>query len=240
MAARLRNRPTNQRPALSIIVPVLNEAPGIARTLQALAPLRRRGAEVIVVDGGSKDDTFTCAALHADHILTAARGRAAQMSAGAQAARADVLLFLHADTCLPADADTHIQRALAEDDHEWGRFDVRIEGTSPFLPAIAWLMNRRSCLTGIATGDQAMFVTRRAFIHVGGFPAQALMEDIALSRRLKTVSRPACLREPAITSGRRWDDNGALRTVVLMWWLRLAYFCGVSPARLARWYGRGQ
>lgn len=226
----------NQRPALSIIVPVLNEAAGVACALHALATLRRRGAEVIVVDGGSEDDTRARATPHADHILTAAPGRAAQMNAGAQAARADVLLFLHADTRLPADADTHIQRALAGSGYEWGRFDVRIAGTSRWLPVIAWLMNRRSAVTGIATGDQAMFTTRHAFDRVGGFPRQALMEDIALSRRLKRLSRPACLQARVTTSGRRWDGNGALRTVVLMWGLRLAYYGGVSPARLAHWY----
>ncbi|MGB7756124.1 MAG: TIGR04283 family arsenosugar biosynthesis glycosyltransferase [Salinisphaera sp.] len=227
-------------PALSIIVPVLNEASAIADALHSLADLRRRGAEVIVVDGGSRDDTLARAAPLADQALTSARGRAVQLNAGARAAGAEVLLFLHADTRLPADADTGIYRALADSAKEWGRFDVRIEGTSAWLPVIAWLMNRRSCLTGIATGDQAIFVTRRAFNRVGGFPQQALMEDIALSGRLKALSRPACLHERATTSGRRWDQNGALRTILLMWSLRLAYVGGVSPARLARWYGQAR
>lgn len=191
-----------------------------------------------MVDGGSSDETLALARAHVDHAFTAKRGRAAQMNAGARTARGGVLLFLHADTQLPKDADTNIHRALADGAHDWGRFGVRIEGTGALLPVVAWLMNRRSCLTGIATGDQAIFVARRVFDRVGGFPQQALMEDIALSRRLKAVSRPVCLHARVITSGRRWDRNGALRTIVLMWWLRLAYFCGVSSARLARWYGQ--
>ncbi len=228
----------SERPTLSIIVPVYNEAPGIARALQSLAVLRRRGAEVIVVDGGSEDETLTQALKHADQALVAARGRAAQMNAGARVAGGGVLLFLHADTRLPRKADERVRRALANGAHCWGRFDVRVEGRAFLLPVVAWLMNRRSRLTGIATGDQAIFVTRRAFERVGGFPQQELMEDVALARRLKRLSRPACLRAAVTTSGRRWQQNGVLRTIVLMWWLRLAYYCGVSPARLARWYGK--
>lgn len=234
-----RRRPMSGHPTLSIIVPVVNEAPGIAHALQSLAGLGRRGAEIIVVDGASDDDTLARARPHTDRTLTAVRGRAAQMNAGAQVASGGVLLFLHADTHLPRKADGHIHRALADSGaHCWGRFDVRIDGTAAFLPMIAWLMNRRSRLTGIATGDQAIFVTRHAFDRAGGFPHQALMEDIALARRLKRLSRPACLRPAVTTSGRRWQQNGVLRIIVLMWWLRLAYACSVSPNRLARWYGR--
>lgn len=227
----------NDSPALSIIVPMFNEGPTIADTLLPLADLRFRGAEVIVVDGGSCDDTLARAAPLADRALKSTRGRAKQMNDGARVAGADVLLFVHADTRLPLNADRQIHRALSDGRHVWGRFEVRIEGTSAWLPVIAWAMNRRSYLTGIVTGDQAIFVTRYAFDRVGCFPPQALMEDITLSRRLKTLSSPACLRQRVTTAGRRWDENGALRTILLMWGLRLAYFCGVSPARLARWYG---
>ena len=223
-------------PGLSIIVPVYREAGIIAASLRALAPLRRRGAEVIVVDGGSDDDTMAQARPHADQVLVAERGRAAQMNAGARAARGRILLFLHADTELPAGADAEIARGLVDSGRDWGRFDVRIDGSAAALPVIAVLMNRRSRLTGIATGDQALFVARAAFERIGGFPEQALMEDIAICRRLKRLSRPVCLRARVVTSGRRWTRQGVVRTVVLMWALRAAYASGVSPARLAQWY----
>jgi rSAM/selenodomain-associated transferase 2 len=216
---------------LSVIVPALNEADGIARTLEALAPLRMRGHEVIVVDGGSTDATRALAAPLCDGLIEAPRGRARQMNAGAAAAAGDALLFLHADTLLPADADALVLAALR--DSQWGRFDVRIEGRSPLLGVIAFFMNLRSRLTGIATGDQAIFVRRAAF---DGFPAQPLMEDIAFSTRMAGRSAPACLRQRVVTSGRRWEARGILRTVLLMWRLRLAYFLGASPDRLARRY----
>lgn len=222
---------------VSIIIPVLNEAAVIEATLKRLVPLRARKVEVIVADGGSTDATLALARDHADVAIVAPRGRATQMSAGAAAATGDVLLFLHADTRLPADADHLILAALAAGRRSWGRFDVTIAGRSRLLPLIAALMNLRSRLTGVATGDQAMFMTRAAFDNVGGFPPIALMEDIAMSRRLKRISAPACLDERVTTSGRRWDERGALRTIVLMWHLRLAYFLGAKPETLARRYG---
>jgi rSAM/selenodomain-associated transferase 2 len=193
--------------------------------------LRSRRHEVIVVDGGSEDGTREQAAALADQVITAPRGRASQMNAGAAAARGAALLFLHADTLLPDDADALVLAALRQ--AEWGRFDVRIEGRSPLLSAVAFFMNLRSRLTGIATGDQAIFVRRAAF---GGFPDQPLMEDIAFSTRMRRRSAPACLRERVVTSGRRWESRGVLRTIILMWRLRLAYFLGASPERLARRY----
>jgi len=222
---------------LSIIMPVLDEAEGIVAALQALAPLRRQGAEVIVVDGGSRDGTIALARAHADQVISGPRGRAAQMNAGATLARHDALLFLHADTRLPDGADRLIAEGLAQSGRAWGRFDVAIEGASPLLSMIALTMNLRSRLTGIATGDQAMFMTRKAFGTVGGFPDIPLMEDIALSRALKRLSRPLCLAPKATTSGRRWERHGILRTILLMWRLRLAYFLGAPPHRLARRYG---
>ncbi len=222
--------------SLSIVVPVLNEAAGIEATLRALAPLRERGVEVIVVDGGSRDDTVALARPLADHIVDGPRGRARQMNAGAAVASAPQLLFLHADTRLPERADALVAAALAAQAQAWGRFDVIIEGRSAWLPVVATLMNLRSRWSGIATGDQAMFMTRDAFDAVGGFPEQPLMEDIELSIRLKRMVAPVCLHERVITSGRRWEQRGVWRTILLMWRLRLLYALGVSADRLAPWY----
>jgi len=221
---------------ISIIVPALNEAEGIDAVLMGLALLRNRGHELIVVDGGSSDDTAALARRAADRVVSAARGRSSQMNAGAALAQGEVLLFLHADTRLPEDADARILQGLADSGRAWGRFDVRIEGASVCLPVIALFMNLRSRATGIATGDQAIFVRREAFERTGGFPPLELMEDIALSHSLKRVSRPLCLADKAVTSGRRWERRGVLRTVLLMAWLRLAFFFGAAPASLARFY----
>ncbi len=247
-------------PTLSIIIPVLNEAQGITLALQALAPLRARGVQVIVVDGGSADDTVeqarqalqsyangtpdvvaqsgaaTPAGAASWQVISSPPGRAVQMNAGAHEASAATLLFLHADTFLPPAADTLVARALNRGTHHWGRFDVHINGQHGMLRVIAALMNRRSRRSGIATGDQAMFMTRAAFDKVGGFPAQPLMEDIEMSKRLLRVSRPACLRAQVVTSGRRWETRGVWRTVLLMWRLRWAYWRGASPERLAELY----
>ena len=223
---------------LSIVMPVQNEAAGIVATLEALAPLRARGAEVIVVDGGSTDATPDVARTLADCVLSAPRGRALQMNAGAATAGGDIILFLHADTRLPENADALLCDALANTHRVWGRFDVAFSGGA--LRLVAVTMNLRSRLTGIATGDQALFVTREAFARAGGFPAIVLMEDVALSARLKRVSPPACLRARVTTSPRRWRRQGTLRTVLLMWRLRLAFFLGADPKRLARAYGHGR
>jgi rSAM/selenodomain-associated transferase 2 len=225
---------------LSIIVPVLNEAAGIAAALQPLQELRAKGVELIVVDGGSADGSLELAAPLADRVLIAARGRACQMNAGAALATGRILAFLHADTRLPAAADHLIMNALcAESGPHWGRFDVCIEGRSAWLPLVAALMNLRSRLTGIATGDQAIFVRRESFDAAGGFPDIPLMEDIAISRRLRKRGAPACLPQKVVTSGRRWDRHGVWRTIRLMWWLRLRFFLGADPHRLANEYGYG-
>jgi rSAM/selenodomain-associated transferase 2 len=223
-------------PSLSIVMPVLDEAARLSVALTALAPLRERdGVELIVADGGSRDDSVARCAGRADRVIVAPRGRARQMNAGAAAARGEALLFLHADTALPPGAPAAVARALAH--HAWGRFDVRIDGRSALLPVVAALMNLRSRASAIATGDQAIFVRRAAFDAVGGFPDQPLMEDIEISRRLRRqCGRPACLRDKVATSGRRWDRDGAWRTIVLMWRLRWLYWRGVSPERLAAAY----
>lgn len=224
--------------SLSIIIPALNEAGHIAATLDALQALRRRSVEVIVVDGGSVDATVTLARPLADHVITAERGRARQMNAGAAAATGEILCFLHADTRLPENADGLIIGGLARARRSWGRFDVDIEGSHPMLKIIARMMNWRSRLTGIATGDQAIFVTRSLFEAAGRFPEIPLMEDIALSRRLKVYGRPLCIAHRLATSGRRWEQHGLWRTMLLMWRLRLAYWLGADPAKLAARYLR--
>lgn len=222
---------------LSIIIPTLNEAGVICALLEGLQPLRRQGHEIILVDGGSLDATVERARPHVDMLLASAPGRAHQMNAGARAAMGDVFWFVHADTGLDSIHAGVLLRALAgSPERDWGRFDVRIGGQARLLGVIAGLMNLRSRLSGIATGDQAVFVRREAFVEAGGFPDQPLMEDIELSRRLKRLSRPLCLHPPVITSGRRWEANGVVRTIVLMWALRLGYFIGLPPARLARLY----
>jgi rSAM/selenodomain-associated transferase 2 len=223
---------------LSIIVPCLNEAHGIAGTLVALAPLRTHGTEVIVVDGGSRDGTPERAAPFADLVISARRGRALQMNAGAARARGEILLFLHADTLLPEAADALIVEGLQRTRRGWGRFDVAIAGRHPLLRVVEQLMNLRSRLTGIATGDQAIFVTRSLFTAAGGYPEIALMEDVALSKRLKHFGPPLCLRHRLTTSGRRWEKRGVLRTILLMWRLRLAYWLGADPGKLAMRYDR--
>lgn len=243
--------PDSTEPAtrLSIILPVFNEAAGIQAMLQALAeacasaqvdpPAFPGGIERLVADGGSSDDTVTLCAGLAERVLAAPRGRARQMNAGAAVASGTVLLFLHADTRLPADGLRALASALAERPAAcWGRYDVRIEGRSRWLPVIAQMMNWRSAGTGICTGDQAIFVRRRAFEQVGGFPDQPLMEDIELSTRLRRLPQgwPVRLREHVLTSGRRWDSRGAWSTIRLMWCLRWRYWRGTPADELAEAY----
>jgi rSAM/selenodomain-associated transferase 2 len=221
---------------LSIIIPVLNEQESIGKSLAALQSLRRRGVEVIVVDGGSTDTTVALAQPLADLVLDAPVGRASQMNAGARRAQGEHFLFLHSDTALPDQAPAQISVALNEGKRIWGRFDVQFDSPLRILRLVAFMMNGRSRLTGIATGDQGMFVQRGAFEQVGGFPEIALMEDIALSRSLKRLSRPVCLHTRVTTSARRWEENGALRTILLMWRLRAAFFLHADPSRLAERY----
>jgi rSAM/selenodomain-associated transferase 2 len=228
-------RPAKGAPPLSIVIPVLDEAAGIEAALRPLQALRRRGVELVLVDGGSADGTLALAAGWVDACLAAPRGRASQMEAGARRARAGILLFLHADTILPAEADSHV-RAAIEGGAQWGRFDVRIAGRPAILRVVAALMNLRSRLTGIATGDQAIFVARAAFERIGGFPMQPLMEDLEITRRLGAIGHPACLRAKVTTSGRRWERRGAWSTILLMWRLRWRYWRGESPERLAEAY----
>ena len=217
-------------------MPALDEGAQIAATLAPLVALRGDQCELIVVDGGSRDDTLEIARPLVDHALRAPRGRALQMNAGAAAAAGEVILFLHADTRLPDGALESLRAALSGGPHVWGRFDVTLCGRHPLLAVISRMMNLRSRLTGVATGDQAIFVARHAFEAVGGFTRIPLMEDVAISKALRRLSPPACLRLKVRTSARRWESRGVWRTMVLMWRLRLAYFLGASPESLARRY----
>lgn len=221
---------------ISVVVPALNEAGGIAATLAPLRPLRARGHEVLVVDGGSEDGTPERAAPLADRVLRSAPGRARQQNAGARAARGGVLLFLHADTRLPEGADRAVLEGLARSGRGWGRFDVRLSGRHPALRVVEGMISLRSRLGGVATGDQAIFVRRDWFEAAGGFPEIPLMEDVALSRALLRRGRPLCLREAVVTSSRRWETRGIVRTILLMWRLRLEFWLGADPKRLARRY----
>jgi len=220
---------------LSIIVPALNEAACIRELLRQLQALRAQGHEVIVVDGGSCDETVALAQPLVDQLLPAPAGRALQMNIGAQAAGGRVLWFVHADTRVPETAAQVIIDSVAHA-ARWGRFDVRLSGDRLLFRLVERMMNWRSRFTGIATGDQGIFVTRELFERVGGFAALPLMEDIDLSRRLKREQRPLCLRDTLTSSSRRWEQKGIVRTIALMWVLRLAYFLGVPPARLAMHY----
>ncbi len=219
---------------ISVVMPVLNEAERIEETLLLLQPLRQHGGEVILVDGGSEDRTIATATPYVDQVIHSAAGRGLQMGAGADAAAGEILWFLHADTRIPKDAERMVESVLEQ--RLWGRFDVRLSGGHPLLRIVEWMMNRRSCWSGISTGDQGIFLRRTLFEQVGGIPQIALMEDIAFSRRLQDVAPPVCVNTHLVTSSRRWEQNGIVRTIVLMWWLRFSYWVGVSPERLARWY----
>ncbi len=221
---------------VSIVMPVLNEAEHISARLLALnALLHRRQTisyEIIVVDGSSDDNSAALARAHATRVISAPRGRALQMNAGAAAACGEVLLFLHADTILPEHALEYVESGV----NAWGWFNVRLSGQNFMFRIIERMMSLRSRLTQVATGDQAIFVARKLFDRVGGFPELSLMEDVALSKILRKQTKPLPIQQSVITSSRRWQQYGIIKTVFLMWWLRLLYFLGVSPSHLARLY----
>jgi rSAM/selenodomain-associated transferase 2 len=223
--------------SISIIVPTLNEAAILEHSLEPLQRLREQGHEVIIVDGGSGDHTPALASPYADQVISAGRGRALQMNRGARAANGSLLWFLHADTRIPMQAAEEIIKAIgAKGSYRWGRFDVRLSGDHWLLRLIARMMNLRSRLTGIATGDQGIFIQQGLFKSIGGYSEIPLMEDIDLSKRLKSLAAPYCSPECLVTSSRRWEANGIVRTILLMWYLRLGYFFGRSPERLAGIY----
>jgi len=220
---------------LSIIVPVLNEATQLPELFAHLLPFQRAGCEIIFADGGSTDSSAMLAEVAGFTVVKSARGRARQMNAGAVRANGNVLLFLHADTRLPEGTMQHIAQAL-KGPRSWGRFDVCITGRPFMLRVIGRLMNWRSRLSGIATGDQAIFIRRIVFERLRGFPDQPLMEDVEMCKQLLQFSRPACIAHCVFTSGRRWETHGVWRTILLMWRLRWAYWRGADAGDLARLY----
>jgi rSAM/selenodomain-associated transferase 2 len=219
---------------LSIILPVINEEETLPDVLARLQYLRQLGHEIIVVDGGSRDNSLMLAQQAADNVIVSQPGRAVQMNSGAELATGDVLLFLHADTVLPEGAEQILSEI--EGDTFWGRFDVRLSGERLIFRIIESMMNLRSRITSVATGDQAIFIKRSLFEKVGGYPEIALMEDIAISKQLRRVVKPVCVRNKVVTSSRRWEDRGIIKTIFLMWKLRLYYFFGMSPQKISRMY----
>lgn len=220
---------------ISIIIPVLNEEVTLSKISSHLQSIKNQGHEIVVVDGGSNDNTLTVAHEITDLVIICPPGRAMQMNNGAAVATGDVFLFLHADTFLP-DNIVQIISDLSEKENVWGRFDVRLSSHKTIYRIIERLINFRSCVTSIATGDQAIFIEKNLFNHIGGFPEIALMEDVEISRQLKKISAPVCVKYKVTTSSRRWETKGVVATVLMMWKLRLYYFFGVSPDKLNQLY----
>ncbi len=218
----------------SFIIPTFNEAAELPQLVSELQRIHALGHEVIIVDGGSQDMTVEVLVREGYHVIGNPPGRAKQMNSGACEAKNDVLVFLHADTRLPVDAFSKMMQACQH--NSWGRFDVAFTETGFLFKVIAAMMNFRSRITGVATGDQCIFVRKNIFEQVGRFPDISLMEDVALSKKLKKIASPACLDVCVITSARRWKQKGILRTIILMWYLRLAYFLGVAPNKLHQLY----
>jgi rSAM/selenodomain-associated transferase 2 len=222
---------------LSIIIPVLNEARRIPQLLEELKKLEHSNCEIIFVDGGSEDASVKIAEHAGFKVEKTTRGRARQMNTGAKRATGSVLLFLHADTQLPDNSDLLVKRIFSDNPSScWGYFRVRIDGYSKILHMVGFMMNLRSYLTNIVTGDQVIFVKKKDFLEIDGFPEQLLMEDIELSKKLRTLSRPSCINYHVITSGRRWELHGVWHTIFLMWRLRWDYWRGIPANQLAGKY----
>lgn len=221
---------------VSIIIPVFNEAQALVAHLPLLQELRAQGHEIVVVDGSGDTVSAASCAPWVDRWLLSAPGRARQMNAGAAAARGEILLFLHIDTRLPDGAMALLEEGFSTPATLWGRFDVSLSGQRWAFRVIEYMINLRSRVSGVATGDQAIFVGRSVFERIGGFPELPLMEDVAISKTLRRLGSPLCLRSKVTTSSRRWEAYGVRRTILLMWWLRLLYWLGVAPQTLHDMY----
>ena len=225
----------NKQLKLSVVIPALNESEQIEYCLNGLQLLRQQGHEIIVVDGGSNDNTVSLALPLCDRVIQSRKSRSIQMNSGAAEATGHCILFLHADTILPSDvADLFLQVQNIE--KKWGRFDIRLSGRDGLFRIIETCMNIRSRVTGIATGDQGVFVGKELFFDVNGFPEIALMEDIAMSKLLLKHSKPLCFRERVVSSSRRWEKNGIIKTILLMWMLRFLYFFNFDTNKLKKLY----
>ncbi len=220
---------------LSIIIPVLNESTQIESCLHELQLLRQHGHEVIVVDGGSHDNTISLATPLCDRVIQSKKSRAIQMNSGAAVATGHCFLFLHADTSLPSGTSDLFMK-IKNIENRWGRFDIKLSGDHFLFRIIEQCMNIRSRLTSIATGDQVIFVGKELFTEINGFPIVALMEDIAVSRLLLKRSKPICFKEKVLSSSRRWEQNGIIKTILKMWVLRVLYFFNFDTNRLAKLY----
>ncbi len=221
---------------ISVIIPTFNESKNITATLKQLQALRKNGHKVLLADGGSTDNTIALAAPFVDEIIISEKGRATQMNSAAVKTQSDVLWFLHADTLVPENSDTIICRHLENTRKVWGRFNIQLSGQNFLFRVIENMINLRSKLTGIATGDQGIFIQQDIFKKLNGFSEIPLMEDIEITKRLKKISSPVCITHKLTTSSRRWGKHGILKTVFLMWQLRLAYYIGASANKLARKY----
>ena len=223
-------------PKLSIIIPVLNEALFLSTQRDIFKSLISDGHEIIIVDGGSEDKSVQIARSVVNETFITKACRGYQLHFGAMKSNNDTLLFLHADSLLPEDAAILILDVLTQSNKHWGRFNISFSSTTPVFSIIAWFMNIRSCLTGIVTGDHAIFVSRDIYFKSGGFADITIMEDIDICKRLKKFSMPICLHDKVITSSRKWEAQGIIRTIFKMWCLRLLYFCGISTNRLEKLY----
>ncbi|MFT5321306.1 MAG: rSAM/selenodomain-associated transferase 2 [Pseudohongiellaceae bacterium] len=221
---------------ITIIIPVLNDVDALKMLLPQLQACREQGHELLVIDGGSSDGSIPFSRNLVDRILMTGVGRGRQMNLGAENASHNILLFLHADSRISDQCLEELLAAMSESCNHWGRFDVQLDQPGFSYSVIAAMMNLRSRLSGVSTGDQGMFVRREIFHRVGGFQSISLMEDIALSKALRKHSRPVCLSSKLLTSARRWQQQGIVKTIFLMWSLRLAYFLGANPDKLAEIY----